>query len=546
MTSRREFVRTASGALVALVGAPSLLLASRRAADIIIRGGTVFDGTGSDGVESDVAILAGRITEIAPRIAGVGGIEIDARGLAVSPGFVDIHSHGDGTLWDDPRAESLIREGITTIVVGQDGSSRAPRRTVDEDGGPAAEDFTAFWKSLSELHPAVNVASMVGLGTIRGLVVGGDDRPATPDEMKRMVQLVSQALEQGACGASSGLEYTPGGFASREELIALCVPLAARRLPYATHMRNEDDQLIEAIDEAIEVARGAECPLQISHLKTQGQNNWSKLGAAFGRVASARAAGVDVAFDRYPYLAYQTGLSNLFPIWSRDGSTEAFLARLTDPATADRIKTEALAKVESIGGWDHVMVSNVSNPDDKSVEGARLGTWASAAGVDPYDATLGLLQRNGGSVGMVGFAMSETNLEHILSHPHGMVCSDGGSYAVSGPAHVGHPHPRGLGAFPRVLARYVRERKTLTLPEAIYKMSGAPAGRIRMADRGKLAQDMAADVVVFDPATVMDMATYADPFQYPVGIKAVLVNGTPALLDGQRGERLSGVPVVAG
>src|SRR5215831_6250071 len=201
---------------------------------------------------------------------------------------------------------------------------------------------------------------MIGLGTVRAVVIGGKDRPATDAELARMTSMVRSAIADGACGASSGLEYTPGAFAPRDELIALCRPLAARQVPYATHMRNEDDRLIEAIDESIAVAKGAKCPLQISHLKTQGPRNWRKLDTAFARVAAARAAGCDAAFDRYPYVAYQTGLSNLFPVWSRDDSTAAFVARLTDPATADRIKRETLAKVELIGGWDNVMIANVS------------------------------------------------------------------------------------------------------------------------------------------------------------------------------------------
>jgi N-acyl-D-amino-acid deacylase len=542
MTSRRDFLRTTSGA-AAVLAAPSLLLRSRATADIIVRNGMVFDGLGTPGKELDVVISGGRIASVVRGTKDRGAIEIDARGLAVAPGFIDIHSHGDGTLWSDPRAESLVRQGITTIVVGQDGSSRAPRATGDgkeDDTRRQFATFTQLWAALDRLQPAVNVASMVGLGTIRDVVVGGDNRPATADELARMEQLVQSALADGACGASSGLEYTPGAFAPLDELIALCKPLAARRLPYATHMRNEDDKLIEAIDEAIAVARGAGCPLQISHLKTQGPRNWNKLDTAFARVASARAAGCDAAFDRYPYIAYQTGLTNLFPVWSRDGSTAAFLARLGDSSVGPRIKQETLAKVDLIGGWDNVMIANVSNASDKAAEGARLGTYASGQSMAPYDMAVALLQRNRGSVGMVGFAMSEDNLDRILAHKYAMVCSDGGAFAVDGPAHQGHPHPRGLGTFPRVLARYVRERKALTLEQAINKMTALPASRIHLADRGRIAPRMAADVVVFDPAKVQDMATYAEPFQYPVGIDAVIVNGVVAFRDGARGDRHTG------
>jgi N-acyl-D-amino-acid deacylase len=403
--------------------------------------------------------------------------------------------------------------------------------------------FREMWRSIAELKPAVNILSMVGLGTVRHVVVGDDDRPATAAEMARMVALVEDALHNGACGASSGLEYTPGAFAPREELIALCRPLAARRLPYATHMRNEDDRVLEAIDEAIAVARGAGCPLQISHLKMQGPRNWSKLDTAFARIDAARKAGMDVAFDRYPYVAYQTGLSNLFPVWSRDGGTERFLARLGDPSVAPRIRAETLAKVELIGGWHNVLVSGVGSDDDRRFEGARVDEIATALGQDSYDAAVGLLQRSRGGVGMVGFAMSEENLDRVLAHPSGMVCSDGGSFATEGPARRGHPHPRGLGTFPRVLGRYVRERKALSLEQAIRKMTSFPASRVGLSGRGRLVPRIRADIVVFDPATVADRATFAEPFQYPVGIPHVFVNGVPALLHGERSEERRGAGI---
>ena len=547
MTTRREFVRTTTSA-AALLGAPALVLRSIADADIIVRNGTVFDGSGTPGRELDVVISGTRIAATERRTRQRGAIEIDARGLAVAPGFIDIHSHGDGTLWDDPRAESLIRQGVTTIVVGQDGSSRAPRATGEGREDDARHQFATFadlWAALDQLRPAVNVASMVGLGTVRDVVIGGDNRPATTDELARMEQFVRAALRDGACGASSGLEYTPGAFASRDELIALCRPLAPLGLPYATHMRNEDDRVIEAIDEAIAVARGAGSPLQISHLKAEGPRNWSKLDTGFDRIAAARTAGCDAAFDRYPYVAYQTGLTNLFPVWSRDGSTAAFLQRLDDPTTAARIKQEALGKVALIGGWDNVLIANVVDSADKSAEGARLGTYAAGKGIDPYEAAVGLLKRSRGNVGMVGFAMSEDNLDRIFAHPLSMVCSDGGAFATEGPAHRGHPHPRGLGTFPRVLGRYVRERKALSLAQAINKMTARPASRIHLRERGRLAPRLAADVVVFDPATVHDTATYEEPFQYPVGIGTVIVNGAIALRDGQRAEQHSGRPLRA-
>lgn len=540
---RRDFIGAAAPALLAVTGAPSLLR-HRRRFDLVVRGGTVFDGSGRSGIVADVAIANGRVASVGRTITDAGATEIDARGLAVAPGFIDIHSHGDGSLWDDPRAESLIRQGITTIVVGQDGSSRAPESADDDsDGKHQFSSLRELWDSLRQLGPSVNVASMIGLGTIRGVVIGNANRAATADELARMRAMVDAALVDGACGASSGLEYTPGAFATRDELIALCEPLASRRLPYATHMRNEDDQVLEAVDESIAVAAGAHCPLQISHLKTEGPRNWTKLDAIFSHIEQARRRGVDVTFDRYPYIAYQTGLTNIFPVWSRDGTTQDFLARLHAPTTADRIRQESVGKVALIGGWDNIMIAAVSNSADKQAEGARLGTYAASRNADPYATAVALLERNDANVGMVGFAMSEANLQRILAHPLAMVCSDGGAFAVDGPARRGHPHPRGLGSFPRVLGRYVRERKALSLADAIHKMTGAPAARLRFGDRGRLAPGAAADVVVFDPATVEDRATFADPFAYPVGIDTVIVNGVIALRQGARTPDHRGVPV---
>lgn len=524
LPSRRAFVGVTGAAFLAAC-APAAVT-RRDSHDLIIRGGTVLDGTGAAGVTADVAVSQGRIAAIGPSLAARGAEELDARHLAVVPGFIDIHSHAASSLDDDPRGESAIRQGITTVIAGQDGGSSGT--------GTGDRSLGAWFRGIDALQPGPNVASMIGLGSVRGAVVGDDDRPATAAELAEMLRLVEAALADGACGASSGLEYTPGAFASLDELVTLCKPLASRALPYASHMRNEDDRLLAAIDEAIAVASGAGCPLHVSHLKTQGPRNWPHLDDAFARIEAANTRERPAGFDRYPYIAYSTGLTNLFPVWSRDGGTADFLARLDAPETSERIRAEALAKVELIGGWHNVQISSVREDADRAAEGQRLDDWARARSEEPYTATLGLLRRNRGGVGMLGFAMSEDNLDRILAHPLAMVCTDGGGFAVDGPTRRGSPHPRGAGSFARVLGRYVRERKALTLPDAIRKMTSAPAARLRLGDRGLLRQGYAADIVIFDPDTVADRATFENPFQYAVGISAVIVNGRFALRDGVR------------
>ena len=547
MPNRRRFLaESAAATALFLAGcAPAIRPTGRRRFDLIVRGGTVFDGTGAEGVERDVGIADGRTAAIARSLGDDARDVIDARGLAVAPGFIDIHSHADEGLFLDPLAESVIRQGVTTVIVGQDGSSRAPIRPGDADDHQFAT-LRDFFAAVDALPSAVNVASMVGLGTIRHVVVGDDDRRATPDEMRRMVALVDAALADGACGTSSGLEYIPGEFAPLDELVALSRPCAPRRLPYATHMRNEDDRLLEALDEAIAVASGAGCPLEVSHLKTEGQRNWSKIDEVFRRIDAARASGLDVTFDRYPYIAYQTDLGNLFPAWSKDGGNDAFVARLSQPELAPRLRAAVADKIQLLGGWDNVLISSVAADSDRTVEGQRMGQYASSIGIGPFDAAVALLERSHGDVGMVGFAMSEANLERFLANPLCTICSDGGALAVSGPGRVGHPHPRSLGTFARILGRYVRERHVLTLPQAIHKMSGQTAARMRLPYRGRIERGYAADILVFDPQTVSDRATFADPFQYAVGVSAVVVNGGIALRDGERGRRTGRSIALAG
>ncbi|HSG50399.1 MAG TPA: hypothetical protein VLA43_21405, partial [Longimicrobiales bacterium] len=378
------------------------------------------------------------------------------------------------------RAESRIRQGVTTEVVGQDGGSVGPwseeefqaTRTRYRERYGVEIDFRdppGFLDRIDRERPAVNVATMVGNGALRGYVVGNEDRPATADEVARMKELLRGYVNRGAVGLSSGLEYAPSGFASTAELGELASVMAGTGYPYASHMRNEDDRLLASIEEALMVGRLGGVPVQISHLKQQGQRNYWKADAVLGLLEEARAQGLDVMFDVYPYTAYQTGLSNLFPTEARSGGTRAFLERLRDPATADALEAAARDKVALLGDWNRVQISSA---DEEWAQGRLMGDLARARGVDPYDLTVALLESNDGGVGMIGHGMSEENVARLLAHPLGMVCSDGGAYAPYGPLSGGSPHPRGYGAFPRLLGHYVRDTGALTLEQAVHKATG--------------------------------------------------------------------------
>jgi N-acyl-D-amino-acid deacylase len=404
-------------------------------------------------------------------------------------------------------------------------------------------ELGGFFRALEEISPSVNAASMVGHGTIRGLVVGSEDRPATAEELARMKRLVAQALAQGAVGFSSGLEYTPSGFASKEELVERAGALRGTGYPYASHMRNEDDGVLGAVEEALHVGRLAGVPVQISHLKAQGERNWWKVPVILGLLEEAREAGDDVHFDRYPYVAYSTGLSNLFPSWARAGGTEAFLGRLRNPQERPALESYCRAKIAQLGSWDSVQITSTRSSGNAWIRGRRLGEAARERGEDPFELTLRLLLEEGGSVGMIGFGMSEENTARILSHPLGMICSDGSVYA---PSASGSPHPRSYGTFPRVLGHFVREKKVMSMETAIHKMTGMPAKKIQLADRGVIRLGAYADLVAFDPATVRDEATFADPRQYPTGISTVVVNGVVTVREGAMTGELAGRPVRGG
>jgi len=546
---RRTFVRTSTVAGLGVFGAGwhDGIHPGRRV-DLVLRGGTVFDGTGAAGRIMDVAIEGDRISAVGANLP-TGVSEIDVRGLAVAPGFVDVHSHAYMNLLIENRAESRIRQGVTLEVVGQDGGSIGPwsddqfeatrdryrARGIDID----FRDPAGFVERVGRERPAVNVATMVGNGALRGLVVGSEDRPATDAEIGEMKELLADQLRRGCVGLSSGLEYTPSGFADAAELVELASVLRGTGYPYASHMRNEDDRLLGAVEEALHVGRVAGVPVQISHLKAQGQRNYWKAEAALDLIERSRADGVDVHFDRYPYTAYATGLSNLFPSSFRSGGNAAFLQRLRAPDTAARLEKACRDKVALLGDWNSVQISS-TNDETSWARGRLVGDLARERATEPYALTVELLEANGGSVGMIGHGMSEENTAKILAHPLGMLCSDGGAYAPYGPLSTGSPHPRGYGSFPRLLGHYVRDTGALTLESAIHKVTQMPARKLRIADRGELRQGAFADVVVFDPASVADRATFDDPHQYPTGIEHVVVNGMLTIRDGEHTGSLGG------
>lgn len=543
---RREFLRT--GGTLSAFGALGVLGTSRAlgasSPDLILRRATVYDGSGSPGFEADVAITGDRITAIG-RIVEMGLEEIDLAGIVLAPGFIDIHSHADLSLLVNPKAESRIRQGITMEVVGQDGSSIGPwseggfqstRERYRQNYGIDIDfrDLGGFLDRLDRSPATVNLATMVGHGTVRGLIVGFEDRPATKTELARMKNLVRKALGQGAVGLSSGLEYTPGSFAVTSELVELVKVLRGTGYPYASHMRNEDDQLLTAVKEAIHVGRIAGVPVQISHLKAQGERNYWKAKVALRMIEEAQKVGIAVNFDRYPYIAYSTGLSSLFPTWARSGGNAAFLKRLHNKGDLANIEKFSREKVALLGSWDAVQITSTRTAKNAYARGRRLGELAKEHSEEPFALAVRLIIEEENSVGMIGFGMSEKNTMNMLTHPLGMVCSDGGSYAPYGALSSNSPHPRAYGTFPRFMGHYVRDEGALPLELAVHKVTGMPAMKLGLRDRGVIRVGAFADLVAFDPNTISDRATFDNPHQYPVGIPLVVVNGQVTLRDGEQ------------
>jgi N-acyl-D-amino-acid deacylase len=512
--------------------------------DILIRGGTVIDGSGEAGRPADVAVAGDRIEAIARLPGATARRVIDAAGHVVAPGFIDMHSHADFVLPGLPTADSKVHQGFTLEVVGNCGASPAPltparRQEVIDSAGLAVPalhwDWTTFRSYLDVLtreRLSINVAPLVGHGTVRVAVMGSGDARPTAEQARDMAVEVRRAMDEGAIGLSTGLIYPPGVFAETDEIVELARAAGESGGFYASHIRGESDTLLPAITEAIEVGRRAAVPVQISHLKAAGRKNWPKMSEAIGLIEAARAEGLDVTADMYPYPAGSTALSALLSPWVHAGGREMLLARLTDPGDRARIRVELDARgMASDAGWDGILIAGC--PARPEYEGQTLARIAAGLGVAPAEAVIEILRQARGDADMVLFMMSEENVALGLQRPWVMIGSDGEGRATHGPYAAGKPHPRNYGTCPRFLGHYVRDGGLVPLSEAVRKMTSLPASKLRLRDRGRLERGAKADVVVFDPAAVADAATFADPHRYPRGIPWVLVNGEPVIAAGE-------------
>ncbi len=518
--------------------------------DLLIKNGQIIDGTGNPFYYGEIGVKDGRIAAIARSLEGAHAQRvIDAHGLTVAPGFIDTHTHSDLMVLVDPLLEPKVRQGITTDLLCQDGISVAPTRPEHSDhwrqyiagldGEPGLpwswSTFDHYLQAIAGARPGINIASLVPQGNIRQWVLGLENRTPTTREMDAMKGLIAESMEAGAFGMSIGLIYLPCVFSAKEELIEQYKVVARYDGIMVIHMRNEADYWLEAIDETIEIAERSGVGLLISHFKAVGRQNWHKMELALEKLAAARARGVDVSFDQYPYTAGSTILAAILPPWAVEGGTAPMLERLASAADRERIKREiAEGLPPEAGGWDNlarcagwegIFITSVATDANRWAEGKSLTEIAEHRGQEPADAAFDLLLEEGGAVGMIDFIASEECIKLALASELQMVCTDGlllGS----------RPHPRSYGAFPRVLGKYARDEKVLSLPQAIRHMTSMPAQRLGLADRGLLRAGMRADITIFNAQTVADKATYMEPRKFPEGIPYVIVNGQLAIDQG--------------
>ena len=510
--------------------------------DILIKDARIIDGSGSPAFEGSIGIKGERIAAIGDLFESQARTVIDANGLAVSPGFIDIHAHSEFTLLADPRGEGKVMQGVTTEVSGNCGLSAGPlygdyfeRRKGDlkELGLELSwHDLDEYFDLVETVGTSLNFASLIGHGNLRGSVVGYGNRKPTKEEMEKMKSLLRDSMKAGGFGLSSGLIYPPGVYSETEELVELAKVVKEFGGIYASHMRSEGDKLLEAISEAIRIGEESGIPVQISHLKTGGERNWHKLEGAFELIEAARERGIDVTADRYPYAASSTDLDAILPSWAYEGGVEAELKRLSDPETREKLKKEILTQHPKDDYWETVMVAAVDTEKNRGFEGKTMAEVAREMKKEPCDALFDLLLEEKLRVSAIYFSMSEENLRRILQRPYVMVGSDSSARAINGPTRLGKPHPRTFGSFPRVLSKFVREEKVLTLEDAVRKITSLPAQRLGLKDRGVIKNGAFADLVIFNPDRVHDTASYTEPYAYPMGIRHVIVNGTFVVRDG--------------
>jgi dihydroorotase/N-acyl-D-amino-acid deacylase len=519
--------------------------------DLIVSGGRIVDGTGAAWFAGDVGVRGDRIAAIGDLTGAAAKVRIDATGLVVAPGFIDLLGQSEFNVLVDNRAASKIMQGVTTEVTGE-GTSIAPMN--DRLFADQADLYRHFsvamdWHTLGEYfrrleertRPAINLATFVGAGGLRAYVIGKDDRPATRAELDQMKALVAAAMEDGALGVSSSLQYMPDRFASTDELVELSGVAARYGGVYFTHLRSESGRILEALDEAFAVAERAKIPVEIWHLKTAYKANWGRMPDVLARIEAARARGLDITANQYPYTRASNGLDSCLPLWAREGGTERLLARLRTPADRERIKKEmedpAAPGWENqwfgSGGGDGVMLSSVLDPGLRKYEGMTLTAIGKQMGRDPRDAVMDLVIADRANSAVVISIMREDDVVAALRHPLVSIDTDSGAKAEDGPLSESKSHPRAFGTFARILGKYVRDEKVLRLEEAIRKMTSQPATRVHLQDRGILRPGMAADITVFDPAAIRDLSTFEDPMHYSVGVRHVLVNGRAVVSDGK-------------
>lgn len=551
--TRRDFIkRTSKIAAVSLSGCGVLLkgCSTKQEFDIVIKNGRVFDGMGNEGSIIDIGISGNSIQDIGKIPSSRGRHIIDAYGLVVCPGFIDAHDHTDVELLVNPKAESSIHQGITTLVSGNCGSSPFPiaEEIFEERKESLREEFDidltwmdikGFFSRLEDQGMALNYATLVGHGDLRGAAMGFNDRSPNTDELKKMKVMVEDNIKNGAVGLSSGLEYTPGSFAQAAEIVELCRIVALSGGVYATHMRDEGDRLLESLEESIDVARKTGVSLQVSHFKVAYPRNWHKIEDALSKVEHAKQEGISIFCDRYPYIAGSTGLSFNFPLWARQGTTEEFLAKLKDYTLENDLRAYVAEREEKLGSWEKVIISSVFSEKNKTFEGKSVLQGAKESNKDPYEFMRDLLIEEKNRVDMVLFMMKEENLRRILAHPLVGIGCDGSAKAPYGLLSSGKPHPRSYGTFPRVMGKYVREEKIVPLAEMIKKITFLPAMKFGFERRGALKNGFFADIVIFDGEKIEDKATWAAPHQYPVGMEYVLVNGQVVI---EKGEHTGNLP----